>query len=224
MATEVDICNLALALLGDSATVSSIDPPEGSPQAGHCARFYPMARDSFLEMHAWGFASKRATLALSTVTSAQWAYVYFAPNGMLNVLGVFDPAAPDDIMTGIPLSDAATGTLPVGSGVFTPQPYVLESNDNGDQLIYTNQQDAVLHYTGKIVNAAKFSPLFVDALAWLLASKLAGPIIKGDAGVKAAQAAYNAFLAAKGMAITSDANQRRLTSQNNVSAPWITGR
>jgi hypothetical protein len=28
MASDVDICNLALALLGDVATVASIDPPE----------------------------------------------------------------------------------------------------------------------------------------------------------------------------------------------------
>lgn len=52
MASEVDICNLALARLGDNATVASIDPPEGSAQAEHCARFYAIARDSLLEMHA----------------------------------------------------------------------------------------------------------------------------------------------------------------------------
>ena len=46
MASDVDVCNLALAHLGDEATVASISPPEGSAQAGHCARFYPMARDS----------------------------------------------------------------------------------------------------------------------------------------------------------------------------------
>ena len=40
MASEVEICNLALARLGDAATVVSIDPPEGSAQAEHCAMFY----------------------------------------------------------------------------------------------------------------------------------------------------------------------------------------
>ena len=60
MASEVDICNLALSHLGDTATIASLDPPEGSAQAEHCARFYPIARDSLLEMHAWGFATSRA--------------------------------------------------------------------------------------------------------------------------------------------------------------------
>ena len=63
MASEVEICNLALAHLGDEATVASIDPPEGSAQAEHCQRFYPVSRNSLLEMHDWAFATKRATLA-----------------------------------------------------------------------------------------------------------------------------------------------------------------
>ena len=50
MASEVDICNLALGHLGDNATVASLNPPEGSVQAQHCARFYPIARDALLEM------------------------------------------------------------------------------------------------------------------------------------------------------------------------------
>ena len=51
MASVVDICNQALSHLGDSATVASIDPPEGSAQAEHCARFYPAALAALLEMH-----------------------------------------------------------------------------------------------------------------------------------------------------------------------------
>ena len=63
MASEVEICNLALSHLGDTATVASSDPPEGSAQAEHCARFYPIARDALLEMQNWKFATRRATLA-----------------------------------------------------------------------------------------------------------------------------------------------------------------
>ena len=33
MSSVVDICNIALSRLGDRATVTSIDPPEGSAQA-----------------------------------------------------------------------------------------------------------------------------------------------------------------------------------------------
>ena len=74
MASTVDICNLALAHLGDTATVASIDPPEGSAQSEHCARFYPIARDSLLEMHAWNFSMRRINLAQLTNSWPEWQY------------------------------------------------------------------------------------------------------------------------------------------------------
>ena len=76
MASDVGICNLALSRLGDAATVSSIDPPEGSTQADLCATFYPMARDSLLEMHAWAFATRRVDLSLLTAETDAWVYAY----------------------------------------------------------------------------------------------------------------------------------------------------
>ena len=48
MSSVVDICNIALSRLGDRATVTSIDPPEGSAQADHCRRFYPIALKTIL--------------------------------------------------------------------------------------------------------------------------------------------------------------------------------
>ena len=63
MASDVDICNLALSFLGDDANVSSISPPEGSQQSEHCARFYPIARDGLLQMHNWNWASRRVALS-----------------------------------------------------------------------------------------------------------------------------------------------------------------
>ena len=65
MATEVDICNLALAHLGDDATIASLSPPEGSAQAEKAARFYPIARNTLLEMHTWNFASKAWKLSIN---------------------------------------------------------------------------------------------------------------------------------------------------------------
>ena len=84
MASEVDICNLALGHLGDNATVASLEPPEGSAQAEHCARFYPIARDALQEMHPWNFCTKRIALALiDGVSYSQWKYVYAEPSGVI---------------------------------------------------------------------------------------------------------------------------------------------
>jgi hypothetical protein len=201
MASEVDICNLALARLGDNATVASVDPPEGSAQAEHCARFYPIARDSLLEMHAWKFATRRTTLAALTVASWNWAFAYAEPAGALKLLAVLSATAANDAET---------------------QDFEAESADDGTAIILTNQEDATLRFIARTTDTTKFSPLFVDALAWLVASYLAGPVLKGDAGATAAKSCYQNFLVALSLAKTSDANQRKVRPEH--SPAWIAGR
>ena len=201
MASEVDVCNLALARLGDNATVASIDPPEGSAQAEHCARFYAIARDSLLEMHAWKFATRRVQLAKLTVPSWDWSFAYAEPTGALKLLGVLSATASNDDET---------------------QSYEAESDTNGTAIILTNQEGASLRFVARVTDTTKFSPLFVDALAWLLASYLAGPVLKGDAGAAMAKACLQSFLLVFSNAKVSDANQRRVRSEHTPD--WISGR
>lgn len=213
MASEVDIANLALAHLGDSATVASLDPPEGSAQAEHCARFYPVARDALLELHTWGFSTRRVQLALLSSGWPEWDYAYALPSGTLNVIAVLPPDATDDYSTGVPSS---------AGGRYVPQPFSCEIDEYGRQVIYTDQPNAVLRYTSVVTDTTAFSPLFVTTLSHLLASYLAGPVIKGDAG--AAEAKRQAAMAESFLsrAKESDSGQRRIRPEHVVS--WMAGR
>lgn len=201
MASEVDIANLALSRLGDSATVASLDPPEGSAQAEHCARFYPIARDSLLEMHNWKFATRRATLARLDTESWDWGCAYAEPSGAIKLLSVLPLTA----------SSYAKG-----------EEFEAMGDTDGAALILTNLEQASIKYIAHVTDTTKFSPLFVDALAWLLASHMAGPILKGDVGMKAAQQCLGAFNLVYGRAIESDANQQRRSLQQSVD--WMEGR
>lgn len=232
MTTEVQICNLALSHLGDAATVASIAPPEGSAQAEHCALFYPIARDALLEMHQWGFCTRRTALAPLTNDANTWDYCYAAPTDMLNAIAVLDSAATDDNSVGIPASNAWYGEAnpALSGGVYTPKEFVVETLADGTEVIRTNQPDAVLRYTGRITDPGKFSPLFVKALAASLASMLAGPVIKGDAGMAAA-ARWEMIAFGRdgksglyGQAAASDANSRRATVRDRQQTPWLVGR
>lgn len=216
MASEVDISNLALAHLGDSATVASISPPDGSAQAEYCQRFFAVARDALLEMHDWGFATKRVALAqLSTNAASGWAYCYAQPTDLVNAIAVLDPAAASDTSVG---------------GVYMPQPFVLESAADGTDVIYTDQAGAVLRYVARVTDTTKFSPLFITTLAASLASMLAGPVLKGDAGASAA-ARWTMIAFGQdgksglfGRAAGSDASQRRQSTRDRHQAPWTLGR
>ena len=60
MASEVSICNRAMALLGAN-TITSLS--DGSTEANVCNAVYADARDAVLRSYPWSCAIKRATLA-----------------------------------------------------------------------------------------------------------------------------------------------------------------
>ena len=226
---EVGICNLALSHLGDTATVTSIKPPDSSKQAQLCARFYWVARDAVLEMHAWNFATRRATLALLQEvvcdseprvypdgSPATWRFQYALPGDLKTALSVIPPNTPDDyeVWFGPTEHDHfppyPQGYLPVpGAPLLVTQPYSIETQLNGTKVLLTNVCGAVLRYVGLVEDTTKFSTLFTLALSHLLASMLAGPIIKGDAGAQAATQQLEMFNSIKGTASSADANERK---------------
>ena len=236
MAADTDICNLALGFLGDVANVISINPPEPSAQAEYCAKFYPIARDQLLNMHNWGFATRRTlpgSIAVPTEAGA-WQFAYIAPADCLTVTRVYDPTQTSDFVTTIPqpfdqsvISPNVPNMSSTGAdiGAIVPQEFVVETDANGNDIIYTNQAGAAISYTAKVTDTTKFSPSFVVALATLLASFLAGPIIKGTDGIKMAQAMMKAFQGpggALGIATASDANERRINMASTT--PWMVNR
>ena len=222
MATEVDICNLALAHLGDDATIASLNPPEGSAQAEKAARFYPIARNSLLEMHTWNFASKRGNLALTTNSLDQWEYAYVAPADMMSPVAIISSTAQNDYATRMSAGDTPGGITSnyaptIVAGQYTPQQFSLE----GD-LIYTNQENAMLRYQAFITDPSLFSPLFVVTLSWHLASMLAGPVIKGDQGAAEAKRSSQMMVNYLNSAKQSDNLHRDITVEHIVS--WTSGR
>ena len=206
--SEVDICNLALANIGDTAKITSIDPPDGSTQAALCARFYPLARDTLLEMNNWSFAMRRKALVTTTNTRTEWQYAYSVPSDVASVIAVIPPDAP---------ADDFDGTVKV------PQKFVIEADMFGNRILYTNQSDAHIRYTATITDTTKFSKLFVIALSWHLSSMLAGPIIKGDLGAAESKRCTQMLSMYLGRAAQHDAIAKRDFTPTHI-APWMGGR
>lgn len=195
MASDVDVCNIALSHIGDEAEVIAISPPDGTTQSTHCGRFYPMARNQLLEMHTWSFATVRVSLALVAAGApSQWLYAYAMPAKCLRPLGVFPPDASDD----------ARG-----------EDFIVESDSDGNGVIYTNVQSAVLRYVRLVEDTTKFTPGFVTALGRLLASFLAGPIVKGTTGIQVAQAQLKVFMVELASAKALDANSGQRSAYSN---------
>lgn len=206
--SEVDICNLALANIGETAKVTSIDPPDGSAQASLCATFYPLARDSLLQMGYWSFAIKRKALVAVDNPRTEWQYAYAVPADASGIIAVTPPDASNDY---------------IEYGMDVPQKFVIETDIHGKRVLYTNQKEAHARYNAKVVDTTLFSTIFTIALSWHLASMLAGPIIKGDVG--AAEAKRCAQVAS---AYMMQAKTHDTTTQAEIKPPhtpsWINWR
>lgn len=179
MATEVDIYNLALSHIGDAATVASVS--EASVQRQICSRFYPQVLRTVLSKHPWSFALRREALVQVTNDSTTWLYKYAKPNLHILSVAVLDAEANDDTSLGYAFRDL------------------------GD-YIYCNVENAWLLFVFYQDDTGKFSPMFVDTVSYLLASRIAGPRIKGAMGRQERNSQFQAYTVALAQATASDAN------------------
>lgn len=198
MASAVDIANTALSHLGADAVVVQLSPPDGSAEAGHCARFLPIARQAAIASHAWSFARKRVALAELTNDSTQWAYKYQVPADCLRPRKIL---AADEL--DVPERDSA--------------PF-----DREGDAIYTDSVNAVLVYTRDVTDTTKYTPNFTAGLGMLLAGYLAGPIIKGRESISIGDAWTKAGMNALRAAAALDASSTHESSA--YTPPSITAR
>ena len=85
MASEVQICNLALAKVGDEQITSLT---ENSKAARLCNLVYEPMRDATLRAHPWNFAIKRIELAANTLTPAyEYNTQFTLPSDFLRLIG-----------------------------------------------------------------------------------------------------------------------------------------
>lgn len=198
MASIVSICNLALSNLGKDK-IDDLSEPTAAARA--CNQFYAHTRDLMLSGYPWRFAGK--TLSLGEITNdkpGDWQYAYTRPNDCLTVRCIRPQYSVTDPL---PTSPSAMGF-----------PYEIEAT-----TIYCDLSPAFLRYTSQIVDPSKFTPLFVDALAWHLSVRLAMPLTR-DPKIRAD--AWQVANQMTGAAQVADANEVRSTS--DIQSEFVTER
>lgn len=176
MASAVDISNIALSHLGARAQVSSINPPDGSVEAGYCARFYPIARREVIEVANFSFVKARALLAEVVNSSDVWQFSYAMPSNCIKALRVLNAGTVAEFGMLWPLDDVLLGNSSSERG---SADFEIE-----DGVLRTNEPNAVLLYKKDVTDTGKFTPLMTSAVGMVLAGYLCGPIIKGLEGAK----------------------------------------
>lgn len=153
MASQVEICNMALVLIGDQVIEAITDDND---RAVICNRFFDDTRDAVLRAHPWGFAKQRKELAVDAEapafgsTESGWDYQFTLPT---------DPWC--------------LRVLEVAEEFPGQKPYSIE----GRKLL-TDESSIKILYVAQITNTGLFDALFMDALAARLAMNFAMALTK----------------------------------------------
>ena len=161
MASRIDIINLALTRIGESR-IEELD--EESKAADEARAIYDLLLDSELMANRWGFAQRRAALAVSATTPAWgYAYKYAVPADSLSVIYVDgqEPAALDDFRQ---------SRFPT---------WQIEGRD----IVTDLAAPLKILYVARIENPDEWSAAFRIAFSFKLAEVLAVPIA-ADTGLR----------------------------------------
>lgn len=201
LTATIEICNLALAHIGETDFIESLD--DGSAMAALCKRYLPQARDTLLQARVWGFALRRKSLVEVQMPEetlySHFGHCYVLPPEALNAFRVIPIAttpsefdiwqvttltySSDFVASLTPTTLETEVVLPVTTETSLPEvDYAVEQSPFGHRYIFTNEPNATLRYVARVVDASLYSPAFATALSWYLASMLASAHIKGSEG------------------------------------------
>jgi hypothetical protein len=166
--SKVEICNMALDALGQTNTIA--DLTEQSKAARAFARHYDQVRQVLLACFPWPFATRSIALSAVADTFPGWQYVYAYPAGALRAWGL---SSADGLRA---YTSGLLNGAPWANGGRTVEPFSLAYGSAG-QVITTDLADAWLTFTFDLPDGeGRFPPLFVDAMVWALAERVAMPI------------------------------------------------
>ena len=204
--SETMICNMALGRIGISQQISNIDGNHSVERT--CKLYYDISREYVLGDRTWPFAQRYVDLALIEENpNEEWQFSYRYPADTLRidhiVVGGIDT-------TGTYMYPGEYRTTPTYTKGDVPEPEYTLGSDSAGKIIYTDIEDAKVKYLADITDTALFNAHFIDALAWRLATELAG-VLTRDVAIR--QAAAQQYMIAVSAANANSLNE----SQNTVN-------
>lgn len=242
MTSEVDIANRALSGIGTRSEIASFD--EDSNEARQIKLHFHSLRDQLIRMAPWNFARNFNTLSLicsapgtpenpgpglnvwaKGVPPPPWSYEYAYPSDCLRAVYIV-PQFTTGFTSGVPITTAVTGGAPafwngppVRFQVGLEQIGSSGKPENGGidtNVIWTNQQQAILCYNRRVTNPDVWDDLFHNAMTTALAMRLV-IALTGDKGLAQLkmQDANDSIVRARQM----DGNEG--LTVNDVTPDWI---
>lgn len=169
MASEVEIANVALTLLGETRILSLDD---NIKQAREAKAIFNINRDALLSAYTWSFAKKRTQLsALVGTPPFEFGYKYQLPADCLRVIFV------GDYYAGLDLTDYR------GS---PNKEFTIE----GREILTNLGAPLNLQYVYRVTDTAAWQSAFIKAFSCNLAMDLAEPLTQSDKKRERAEIAF----------------------------------
>lgn len=203
--SEVQVCNMALANLGDTGTITSISPPDGSTQAAVCAQYWDLALNTALESHNWDFSVRRTSPTAITTDRTEWLFSYELPANFAGVVSVLPEGTTDDLAS---------------NGADIRLEYAIANDGDQARRLYCNSENVVLRYNARVADSSQWSDKFTHYLSWVLSHMIAPPIFKGAKGIEAARAAAQMLEYLGQKAMSFDARKTRRKDVQSADAAW----
>lgn len=177
--TSVDICNMALAYLGNSRPITTLT--DDTTEARLCSRFYDISRELLLSEFSWSFAKKTcaALTEITDETNDLYSYVYEYPDDALRILFVG-------------VGDESPGTINNYDTIYT-----LDGSTHVRRIV-CDIPEAKASYIINLKDVQVFPAHFSTALAWRVAAYVSTGLSKDSNAMKSiSQAEYSAVEKAK---------------------------
>ena len=158
--------------------------------------YYTLARDYVLKDFDWNFANVFRSLALNAEVESygKFKYCYDYPNDCICARDVFEEFS------------------------YQMQPFSIASLQNGTKVILTDIPNAVLRYTKRIENETVFTSEFSLALAYYLASLVAGVLVGSIQKGELAFEKYNKFLSHARLLNAREGLDEKISNDDYLSA------
>lgn len=198
MASEVEIVNAALTLLGESRIISLDDDTKAAREA---KALFTINRNALLASYSWSFAKAIKNLTQDgTNPGFGFSYRYMMPVTALHVIRVGDKFA------GLDLTDYRGAST-------------AEFNIFG-RYIHTNLGAPLkFEYVDTVTDTGQFAAAFVKAFACYMAMDLAEPLTQSDSKRERAERAYQ-----RAINLAIRANAIELPPQKLADDEWINAR
>lgn len=97
MANKLDLCNAALAMIGDQRISSAEFTAETQPKTIEVKAQFEIALKELLRSHIWPFAKTREALTETTEPSFGWEHAFTLPDGFITLISLNEEDAYDFI-------------------------------------------------------------------------------------------------------------------------------